>query len=176
MVDHLRFAVVPGEYAVEVAVRDSAGNLVGSTRAPFQAFDANPGLSDLLIAPLIRAVHASDTMPLPEEYRRGNLLITAPGVVRVGVESLVLHYFLEAYTSYGGQALLGALVRDSVGGVVREAPPAGVRIPPELGVLTGQLDLSGMTPGRYSLVTVLTIGERKLERSAGFEIASAKEP
>jgi hypothetical protein len=38
-------------------------------------------------------------------------------------------------------------------------------------VLTGQLDLYGMTPRRYSLVTVLTIGERKLERSAGFEIA-----
>lgn len=173
MVDHLRFTVAPGSYAVEVTIRDSAGVLVGSTKAPVTGYTGNPGISDLLVAPLIRAVHATDTMPRAMEFRRGALLITAPGTVRIGVESPVLHYLLEAYTPYGGQGLLGALVRDAYGVLVREAPPAAVRVPAELGLLSGHLDLTGIVPGRYSLVTVLTIGERRMEREAGFEVGAA---
>ncbi len=172
MVDHLRFTVAAGTYVVDVTVQDSTGQVVASTRAPVAGYATNPGISDLLLAPLIRAVHPSDTMPRAREFRRGALLITAPGTVRLGVESPVLHYLLEAYTPYGGQGTLGAKVRDAEGTLVREAPPAAVRVPAELGLLTGQIDLTGMGPGRYALVTVLTIGERRLEREAGFEVAA----
>lgn len=170
MVDHLRFTVAPGSYLVEVAVEDSTGMVVGRNRAAVDGYATNPGISDLLLAPLIRAVHPSDTMPRALEFRRGSLLITAPGNVRIGVDSPVLHYLLEAYTPFGGQGMLGAMVRDAYGTLVREAPPAAVRVPAEMGLLTGQIDLAGMGPGRYALVTVLTIGERRMEREAEFEV------
>lgn len=173
MVDHLRFTVAPGSFAVEVAIRDSVGSLVGTGRAPVEGYPSNPGISDLLLAPLIRGVIPTDTMPRALEFRRGALLITAPGTVRIGVGSPLLHYLLEVYTPTGGQGVLGAVVRDAQGSLVREAPPATVRVPAELGLLTGQLDLTGIGPGRYSLMTVLTIGERRLEREAGFEVAAA---
>lgn len=173
MVDHLRFTVAPGAYVVEVAIHDSVGRVVGTDQAPVTGYATNPGISDLLLAPMIRAVYPTDTMPRAREFRRGALLITAPGTVRIGVDSPVLHYLLEAYTPYGGEGMLGAMVRDAAGTLVREAPPAAVRVPTDLGLLTGQIDLTGMGPGRYALVTVLTIGERRLEREADFEVAAA---
>lgn len=175
-VDHLRFTVVPGEYAVEVALRDSAGTLVATGRVPVPGFKDNPGVSDLLLAPMIRAVHAADTIVRPQEYRRGGLLVTAPGQLRLRTDSPLLHYLLEAYTPYGGEGWLAALVRDAWGTPVREAAPSAVRIPSGVGILTGQLDLAGMRQGRYTLVTVLTIGERRFERQAGFEVVEPITP
>jgi hypothetical protein len=175
-VDHLRFTVAPGEYAVEVALHDSTGTLVGQGRVPVPGFATNPGVSDLLLAPMIRAVHAADTVPRPQEYRRGGLLIAAPGQLRLHADTPLLHYLLEAYTPYGAEGWLAAMVRDALGGVVREAPPSAVRIPAGVGLLSGQLDLAGMRQGRYTLVTILTIGERKFERAAGFEVVEPATP
>lgn len=169
-IDHLRFTVGAGQYAVEVEVRDSAGREAGRVRVPVPGYDGNPGVSDLLIAPRIRMVQHADTIPEPAEFRRGSLLITAPGRVRIDAAQPVLHYLLEAYTPYGGQGVLVAEVRDGDGRVVREAAPAPVRIPADLGVLTGQLGLEGLATGRYLLVTSLTIGERRFGREAWFEI------
>lgn len=176
LVDHLRFTVAPGEYAVEVSLRDSSGTLVGSARSAVPGFAANPGVSDLLLAPMIRAVHPSDTMPRPQEFRRGSLLIAAPGNLRLSAASPLLHYLLEAYTPIGAEGWLGAMVLDALGELVREAPASAVRIPPGGGVLTGQIDLAGMPGGRYTVVTVLTVGERRFEREAGFEVAERLTP
>jgi len=170
-VDHLRFTVGPGSYTLGVSVRDSTGRLLESLRLPVEGFPVAPPASDLLVAPMIRPVDISDTVPRAQEFRRGSLLITAAAVARLSAEDPVLHYLLEAYAPAGGQGMLAVRVRDPAGVVVREAAPAPIRVPAGVGVLTGQLELATLAPGGYTLQTILTLGDQRIERSAGFVMA-----
>lgn len=170
-VDHLRFTIGPGGYTLGVSVRDSTGRLLESARLPVEGYPAPPAASDLLLAPMIRPVDRSDSMPRPQEFRRGSLLITAAATARLSAESPTLHYLLEAYAPAGGQGMLAVQVRDAAGVVIREAAPAPIRVPAGVGVLTGQLELATLSPGNYTLQTVLTLGEQRIERSAAFDMA-----
>lgn len=174
-VDHLRFTVGPGGYTLGVSVRDSTGRLLESARLPVEGYPSSPAASDLLVSPLIRPVDHADTVPRAQEFRRGSLLITAAAVARLRADEPTLHYLLEAYAPAGGQGMLAVLVRGPTGAVIREAAPAPIRVPAGVGVLTGQLELATLAPGAYTLQTILTLGEQRIERSAAFEMAGEPE-
>ncbi|MFN2315601.1 MAG: hypothetical protein ABR551_06605 [Gemmatimonadales bacterium] len=168
-VEHLRFTVGPGAHELRVAVQDSLGRKISTTTAHFEGYRAPPGASDLLLAPMIRSGVLPDSMPRAEEFRRGDLLITASARARVNVEAPDLYYLLEAYNGVGGPGTLAITIEDEGGMLVREAPPATVLVPKPVAVLTGQLDLSSLPAGRYLLRVRLVVDGRLLERVAGFE-------
>lgn len=167
--EHLRFTVGPGPHEFHVAIRDSLGAVLAVSTTPLDGFGAPPGASDLLLAPLIRFTDPGDSMPRPQEFRRGDLLITASADARVSDGAPELYYLLEAYNGDGGPGTLAMTVRDAAGVVVREAPPAPIQVPVRVAVLTGQLDLSTLSPGRYELRLQLVVDGRLLERAAEFE-------
>jgi hypothetical protein len=164
--EHLRFTIGPGTHRLEVTLHDSAGSLLARAASPVEGFGPPPGASDLLLSPRIRPAALAEGMPDPDEFRRGDLLITAAVHPQVTDD---LHYLLEAYNGNGGPGTLTLLVQDAAGATVREAPPASIRVPAGVAVLSGTLDLSPLPPGHYRLVLHLVADGRLLERSAGFE-------
>lgn len=168
-VEHLRFTVGAGAHELRVAVQDSLGQVLQSITVPFEGYRAPPGASDLLLAPMIRSGVLPDSMPRAEEFRRGDLLITASARARVRADAPHLYYLLEAYNGVGGPGTLAITIEDASGRVVREAPPATILVPMEVAALTGQLDLSSLPAGRYLLRVRLVVDGRLLERAAGFE-------
>lgn len=168
-VEHLRFTVGAGAHELRVAVRDSLGRVIQSLTVPFEGYRAPPGASDLLLAPMIRSGVLPDSMPRAEEFRRGDLLITASARARVRADSPDLYYLLEAYNGVDGPGTLAITIEDANGRVVREAPPATIPVPKQVAALTGQLDLSSLPAGRYLLRVRLAVDGRLLERVAGFE-------
>ncbi len=168
-VEHLRFTVGAGAHELRVAVQDSLGQLIQTLTVPFEGYHAPPGASDLLLAPMIRSGVLPDSMPRAEEFRRGDLLITASARARVEDDSPDLYYLLEAYNGMGGPGTLAISIEDAGGSVVREAPPATIHVPKHVAALTGQLDLSSLPGGRYLLRVRLVVDGRLLERVGGFE-------
>lgn len=167
-VEHLRFTVGPGTHRLEVAVRDSAGAVALARTVVFDGFMAPPGASDLLLAPQVRSADVPDVMPRAQEFRRGDLLITATAQAVVDPSSPSLHYFLEAYNGVGGPGTLAVVIEAPDGAVVREAPPTPIRVPVRVAMLTGQLDLSTLPPGDYRMRVRLVVDGRLLEREAAF--------
>lgn len=164
--EHLRFTIGPGTHRLEVALLDGGGSPLARSSTPVEGFGPPPGASDLLLSPRIRPATQAEGMPGPDEFRRGDLLITA------AVRALVaddLHYLLEAYNGDGGPGTLTVLVQDGAGATVREAPPASIRVPVGVAVLSGTLDLATLPPGRYRLLLQLVVDGRLLERGAEFE-------
>lgn len=167
-VEHLRFTVGAGAHELRVVVQDSLGHLIQSITVPFEGYRAAPGASDLLLAPMIRSGVLPDSMPRADEFRRGELLITASARARVRADAPDLFYLLEAYNGMGGPGTLAISIEDAGGTVVREAPPAAIMVPKHVAALTGQLDLSSLPAGRYLLRVRLVVDGRLLERVAGF--------
>lgn len=167
-VEHLRFTVGPGTHHLEVVVRDSLGQPALSRTVPVQGFLSPPGASDLLLAPMVRSADVPDAMPRAQEFRRGDLLITAAARAVVSPEAPDLHYVLEAYNGVGGPGTLAVVIEDPAGAVVREAPPAPIQVPVHVAILTGQLDLSSLAPGEYRMRLRLVVDGRLLERTGEF--------
>lgn len=168
-VEHLRFTVGAGAHELRVTVKDSLGQVLQSAVVPFEGYRTPPGASDLLLAPRIRSGAVPDSMPRADEFRRGDLLITASARATVRAEAPDLHYLLEAYNGVGGPGTLAIAIEDPAGTVVRESPPAAIQVPKSVAALTGQLDLSSLPVGRYLLRVRLVVDGRLLERVAGFE-------
>lgn len=164
--EHLRFTIGPGTHRLEVALHDGGGGVLVRASTPVEGFGPPPGASDLLLSPRIRPAAQAEGMPGPDEFRRGDLLITAAARTQVLDD---LHYLLEAYNGDGGPGTLTILVQTADGVTVREAPPASIRVPVGVAVLSGKLDLTTLPPGRYRLILQLVVDGRLLERGAEFE-------
>jgi GWxTD domain-containing protein len=66
-------------------------------------------------------------------------------------------------------------VADSAGKALTTTAPSKVTVPAGGGVLKGQLDLSGLPPGRYTMTAELDIGGKRVERAATFSMAGLDE-
>ena len=64
---------------------------------------------------------------------------------------------------------------DSAGKALTTTPATPVTVPAGGGVLKGQLDLSGLPPGQYTMNAALDIGGKTVERSAVFKMAGLDE-
>ena len=66
-------------------------------------------------------------------------------------------------------------VVDSAGKALTTTAPTPVTVPAGGGVLKGQLDLSGLPPGQYTMAASLDLGGKAVERSATFTMARLDE-
>src|SRR6476661_11216989 len=174
-VEMVRFSLAPGRYNLEVDVEDSvSGHKVGSTLA-LEGYPTAPPASDLLLSPRIRPVTAGDTVPMPAELRWGRMLVTAAAQLELTPLRATAYYLLEAYSAQGAAGNLTMKVVDSGGKALTTTAPTPVTVPAGGGVLKGQLDLSGLPPGQYSMTASLNLGGKAVERSATFTMAGLDE-
>jgi GWxTD domain-containing protein len=171
----LDFPVAPGAYNIEVGVTDSASGKRFTSAVPVEGFRAEPQLSDLLLAPMIRPVGATDTAPAPGELRRGDLMITGSAEMRITPLRSKVFYLLETYNEQGDTAQLAVKITDTAGTAVLTTEPATKILPAGGGVLTGAMDLAGLPAGKYRFTVLLTVGDKPLERNGSFTMAELGE-
>jgi len=171
----LDFPVMPGRYQVEVAVTDSATGKKLTSGLPIEGFRSEPGLSDLLLAPMIREVGPTDTVPAPGEIRRGDLLVTGSAGLRLTPLRSKAFYLFETYNPREDSAGLVVVVSDPSGKVMVSTASTQRRLPQGGGVLTGVVELAGLPAGKYRLTARLEMGETTVERTAEFTMAELGE-
>jgi GWxTD domain-containing protein len=174
-VEIVDFAVAPGKYRVKVDVQDSVSGREISTAADVQALSDSSVASDLLIAPDMRLATADDTVPRPGEFRTGNNLVTATARVLLTPLRAKVFYLLETYSAQNGDGTLSVAIRDSAGGKTMQTPPVPVKVTGGGSVLKGQLDLTGLPPGNYTMVADLRLNGRTIQRTAEFSMAGLTE-
>jgi GWxTD domain-containing protein len=165
-VELMEFTVQPGRYDLAVTIEDSVGGTSEQGHAQLDAFSGDPGSSDLLLAPSIRAAGPGDTMPLPGQWRYANTVITTATDLVLTPNRTSAFYLLEAYSSKEDSGKMVVAVVDSAGHELMTTPPRRVKLYEGGGVLSGKVDLTGTPPGRYNFVLRLDLGDRHLERSA----------
>jgi GWxTD domain-containing protein len=165
-VEIVDFAIAPGEYRLEVGVQDSLSGRQMSASTEIDALSDTSQASDLLIAPQIRLVSAADTLPKPGEFRAGSSLVTAAAQVIVTPLRTKVFYLLEAYSNKEAKGTMDVSVVDTAGKAIVHTPPVEVVVAAGGSILKGQIDLAGLPPGSYSLVTDLHAGGRTVNRSA----------
>jgi GWxTD domain-containing protein len=171
----LEFPVTPGRYKIEVEVTDSTSGRKLASALAIEGFRSAPGVSDLLLAPLIREVGPTDTVPAPGEIRRGDLLITGSAELRLTPLRSKAFYLVEAYNSAEDSARLAITVTDRSGKALVSTAPSRARLPQGGGVLTGVVDVAGLPAGEYRLTARLDMGGATLERTAEFSMAELSE-
>jgi GWxTD domain-containing protein len=174
-VEIVDFAVAPGRYRLEIAVVDSLSGHRAAASRDVQALTRDDPVSDLLIAPEIRAVAPEDTIPRPGEFRAGNNLVTAAARVRLTPLRTKVFYLLEAYSETGTTGTMNVVVHDSAGKVTVRTPEMPVTVAAGGSMVKGQVDLAGLPEGDYRLVAALSLGGRKVERSAPLIMAGLRE-
>ncbi len=174
-VEIIDFTVAPGSYRLEVAVGDSAAGRQARQALELQALGKTAKASDLLASPAIRIAAANDTIPKPGEFRAGNNLVTAAARVILTPLRSQLFYLMEAYAPSEQAGRMGVSIRDSAGRPIVETPPREVTVAPGGSLLKGQLDLTGLPPGDYTMTSKLELGGETLERSAAVTMADLTE-
>jgi GWxTD domain-containing protein len=86
-----------------------------------------------------------------------------------------VYYLMEAYAPSRQEGTMGVLIQDSSGRRLVETPPLDVTVAPGGSILKGQLDLTGLPPGEYTMVSRLQLGGDTVERSAGLIMAGLTE-
>jgi len=174
-VEIVDFALAPGKYRFEVAVKDSVSGRKLNTGTDLQALSDSSVASDLLIAPEIRPASSNDTVPRPGEFRTGNNLVTATARVLLTPLRTKVFYLLEAYAAQSGEGTLSVSIRDSAGGTSLKTTAQPVQLEAGGSVLTGKLDLAGLPPGSYTMSAVLRVAGRTIQRSADLAMANLAE-
>jgi GWxTD domain-containing protein len=174
-VEIIDFTVAPGAYRLEIAVGDSAAGRQVHQAVQLQALGKSAKASDLLASPAIRVAAANDTIPRPGEFRAGNNLVTAAARVILTPLRSQLYYLMEAYAPSEQTGRMGIAIRDSSGRPIVETPPREVTVAPGGSLLKGQLDLTGLPPGDYTMVSKLELGGETIERSAALTMAGLTE-
>jgi GWxTD domain-containing protein len=174
-VEIIDFTVAPGTYRLEVAVGDSASGRQARQSLDVEALGRTAKVSDLLASPAIRVAAPNDTIPKPGEFRAGNNLVTAAARVVLTPLRSHLYYLMEAYAPSEQAGRMGVSIRDSAGQPIVETPPRPVTVAPGGSLLKGQLDLTGLPPGSYTVTSTLELGGETVERSADLTMADLTE-
>ncbi|MEO6055503.1 MAG: GWxTD domain-containing protein, partial [Gemmatimonadales bacterium] len=174
-VEMVRFSLAPGRYDLEVNVEDSVSGRKVKSAVALEGYPSAPAASDLLLSPQIRPVTTGDTVPRPAELRWGRMLVTAAARLELTPLRSTAFYLLEAYSAKGAKGTLKVRVMDSTGKALTTTSGTPVTVPGGGGVLKGQLDLSGLPPGRYTMAASLQLGGDTVERSAAFDMAGLDE-
>jgi GWxTD domain-containing protein len=170
-VEIVDFATAPGRYRLDVTVQDSVSGRKQSSSLDVQALTDTSIASDLLLAPRMRLAVAEDTVPNPGEFRAGNSLVVASARVILTPLQPKVFYLLEVYGDRERTGSLGVVVKDSTGAVTTKTPEVPANVAAGGSVLQGQLDLTGLPPGNYTMVATLKLADRTVERTAEFTMA-----
>ncbi len=175
-VEILDFAVVPGHYQLQVTVLDSVSGATLSGTASIEGFAQDAPASDLLLAPMIRAVQSADTMPKPGEWRYDDqTLITAAATVHLTPFRSKLYYMVEAYSAKGDTGSMTLSVIDSSGKSMVQTRPKPLALGEGGGAMKGEMELAGLPAGAYSLAVNLSIGGVATRRTAPFTMGGLEQ-
>ena len=174
-VEIVDFAVAPGKYRFDVVVQDSVSGRKMSTGSELLALSDSSIASDLLITPEMRLASADDTVPRPGEFRTGNNLVTATARVLLTPLRSKVFYLLEAYGEREAQGTLSVSIQNAAGRPTIRTQTLPVKVTAGGSVLKGQLDLTGLPPGDYTMVADVKLGDRTIQRSAEFSMAGLSE-
>lgn len=169
-VHSVEFVVRPGQYRLEVIVRDSVSGTQLQAAADLIGYSKAPPASDLVLAPGMRTLSA-DSAPQGTEWRNGSLLVTSSAELVLTPVRSKAFYLLEAYSAAPDSGSMTVRIRDSLGTTVVTTSPVRVRLAAGGGVLRGQLDMEGLPAGRYSLDVSVELGSQMIERSGSFTMA-----
>jgi hypothetical protein len=170
----LHFLAAPGAYHLEVDLLDSGAGRLHQGRFDFRAYEADPGASDLLLAPLIRLDASLDGAVAPGEFRHGASVVTPAAVPCVSRAQARVFYLLEVYLEgmHAQAGTMEASVTDPAGHVLASSLPVAVTVGAGGAVLQGQMPVEGLAPGAYALRVQAKIGARTVERAAPFLVDS----
>jgi GWxTD domain-containing protein len=171
-VEIVDFATAPGRYRLDVSVQDSVSGKKQSSSLEVRALTDTSIASDLLLAPKMRLAAAADTVPNPGEFRAGNSLVMAAARVILTPLQPQVFYLLEVYGKEARTGSLSVVVKDSSGTVTTKTPEVPANVAAGGSVLQGELDLTGLPPGKYTMVATLKLPDRVVERTADFTMAS----
>ena len=171
--DHLRFAVGAGQFRLEARVVDSVSGREATFTAPVDGFRSPPDASDLMVSPWLRPAASVDTIPQPGEFRRGGLILAIAPEVLVGGATASVAYLVETYAGTEVEGRLTVRVTDETGAVRKQVGPTRLRVAAGIGLLTGQLEVGELPPGRYVLRTEMALGEQSVSRATGFVVDPA---
>jgi VWFA-related protein len=166
-----RFEVPPGQYRLLVGLRESNGGLIGTL--PFELdvpdFSA-PSMSSIVIA----SAQAARMQTARPDLAMKGALPSPPTARRVFDRDDSLAVFAEAYGRSlvsSGLTMTATVEREDGTRVSEVAPGAPVSRAGASAAYTGQIDLRGLTPGRYVLtVSATRPGARPIARATPFEV------
>jgi GWxTD domain-containing protein len=170
-VEIVDFATAPGRYRLDVTVQDSVSGRKQSSSLDVRALTDTSVASDLLLAPKMRLAAAQDTVPNPGEFRAGNSLVVAAARVLLTPLQPKVYYLLEAYGNREQTGTMSVAVKDSSGKVTTKTPEVPANVAAGGSVLQGQLDLTGLPAGNYTMVATVKLGDQVVERSAELTMA-----
>ncbi|HEX3273324.1 MAG TPA: GWxTD domain-containing protein [Gemmatimonadales bacterium] len=167
-VEIVDFAVAPGRYDLVVDVKDSISGRSLSASVPVTALSDTARASDLLISPEIRTMADTAGGPRPGEFRAGNNLIIAAAEVTLTPLRPKLFYLMEAYANAEDAGTLTATVADSAGAKVLQTASVPITVAAGGSIVKGQLDLSGLPAGQFTMTAELKLKDRTVRRSGTF--------
>jgi GWxTD domain-containing protein len=171
-VEPFTFAARPGDYAVEVAVTDSASGRVSRQTLSVAAFAEPPPVSDLLLANGIRAAAGpADSTPRRGEVRKGPLFLEASSRPVLTPRQARLGYYAELYATATETVTVAMRVLTAQGTAVVSVAPERVALEAGGGATRGFVDLAGLPPGDYRLELVVTGSVGEGRRAAPFGMA-----
>jgi GWxTD domain-containing protein len=170
-VEIVDFAVAPGHYRFEVEVRDSVSGRQVSAAVPIDALADSSRASDLLISPEMRVPADSEAGPRPGEFRTGNNLVTAAAEVTITPLRPKVYYLLEAYSPSADKGTLSVVVADSAGSKMLQTASIPIVVAPGGSILKGQLDLTGLPPGAFTMTAEMKLQDGVVRRSGEFVMA-----
>jgi hypothetical protein len=164
----LSLALGSGEYGVRVTLTDSASGRRLATETLLTAYDAPPGVSDLLLAERIRGGAGEAAPAQAGEMRKGDLFVMATPDLVLRPSAATLYVYGEAYRERPDTVAWHLVVIGPDGRVLASTPPQQTAVAAGGGVLTGGLDLAGLPPGTYTLRAVVGEGADPTSRGATF--------
>lgn len=170
-VEIVDFAIAPGHYRFEVEVRDSVSGRQVSAAVPIDALADTSRASDLLISPEMRVPADSEAGPRPGEFRTGNNLVTAAAEVTITPLRPKVFYLLEAYSPSADKGSLSVLVADSSGSKMLQTTSIPIVVAPGGSILKGQVDLTGLPPGEFTMTAEIKLQDGVVRRSGEFVMA-----
>ena len=175
-VEHFAFAAERGRYQVEIAVTDSASQRKTLSTTTVEPFTSAPGASDLLLSTSLQR-RATPEAAQPGVIEKGPFLLAATTRPVLTPQSGKLFFYLELYPGREARGTLDASVRTPDGRTLTTATPEQVSVAGAGGIAAHGLDLTGLPPGSYQLVTTIHLADTVLTRTAdfgvsGFQVAS----
>lgn len=174
VVETFQFAVVPGQYTVDISVQP-AGKPEAARRSSLQiaGLAADALASDLILG---RDVGWVDTAQVSEwTVRKGQIGIAADPYMVADAERSTLAYYLEVYRQPGdtlGGAIEGVIKRP-LGDEVIRSRLATLEDSGESRPVAGALSLAGLPPGEYALEVWVELADTVVTRSRGFMMAAS---
>jgi GWxTD domain-containing protein len=174
-VEIVDFAIAPGQYRFEVSVKDSVSGRSLSSGVDISALADTSPASDLLVSPEMRLPADSEAGPRPGEFRTGNNLIVAAARAVITPLRPKVYYLLEAYAPAEEKGSLSVSVADSSGKMAVQTTPVPIVVSAGGSILKGQLDLTGLPPGTFTMTAEMKLEQRVVRRSAEFVMAGLGE-